>query len=177
MTIAIFAILIILIALFRSFLLSFLILSCIPLGLIGVSLAFFLHQRPLSFFAMIGVVGLSGVVVNSAIILISYIEQLRRDNPSLPLIKVVAQASKLRLKPILITNLTTLGGLFPTAYGIAGYEPMLMPMTLALFWGLLAATLLTLVWVPCGFLIISEGRELSAKFLKYLLRFFKAKIS
>ena len=177
MTIAVFAILIILIALFRSFLISFLILSCIPLGLIGVSLAFFLHQRPLSFFAMVGVVGLSGVVVNSAIILISYIEQLKKDNPSLPLIKVVAQASKLRLRPILITNLTTLGGLFPTAYGIAGYEPTLMPMTLALFWGLLAATLLTLVWIPCGFLIISEGRELSAKFLKYLLRFFKAKTS
>ena len=171
MTIAVFAIFIILVALFRSFTLSFLILSCIPLGFIGVSFAFFLHQRPLSFFAMIGVVGLSGVVVNSAIILISYIERLRKENPGLSLKKVVAMASKLRLKPILITNLTTLGGLFPTAYGIAGYEPMLVPMTLALFWGLLTATLLTLVWIPCGFLIIAEIKEFFISLLKRLLRF------
>lgn len=173
MTIAVFAIFIILIVLFRSFMLSFLVLSCIPLGLIGVSLAFFLHQRPLSFFAMIGVVGLSGVVVNSAIILISYIEQLRKENPSLSLRKVVARASKLRLKPILITNLTTLGGLVPTAYGIAGYEPMLMPMTLALFWGLFTATFLTLIWIPCGFLIISEAKEFFVTLLKTLLRTLK----
>ena len=170
MIIAIFAILIILIILFKSFLLSFLILSCIPLGLIGVSWAFFLHQRPISFFALIGIVGLSGVVVNSAIILISYIEQLKKENPSWPLREVMVTASKLRLKPILITNLTTLGGLFPTAYGIAGYEPLLMPMTLALFWGLFAATLLTLVWIPCSFLIIEEGKEFVRIFFKKIFR-------
>lgn len=172
MTIAVFAILIILIVLFKSFLLSFLILSCIPLGLIGVVWAFFIHQRPLNFFAMIGVVGLSGVVVNSAIILVSYIVRLRKENPSWSLREVAATASKLRLKPILITNLTTLGGLLPTAYGIAGYEPLLMPMTLALFWGLFVATLLTLIWIPCGFLIIEEGKEIvktiGRKFLKLL---------
>lgn len=165
MIIALFAILIILIVLFKSFLKSFLILSCIPLGFIGVIWAFFLHQRPLNFFALIGVVGLSGVVVNSAIILISYIERLRKEEPSLSLRDVAAKASKLRLKPILITNLTTLGGFFPTAYGLAGYEPVLMPMTLALFWGLLLATLLTLVWIPCGFLIISEGRAFVVRLL------------
>ncbi|MCY4513254.1 MAG: efflux RND transporter permease subunit [Bdellovibrionales bacterium] len=157
--IAIFAIFVILIVLFKSFTLSLLILSCIPLGLIGVSWAFFLHQRSLNFFAMIGIVGLAGVVVNSAIILVSYIEQLKKDHPSVPLMDTVIQASKLRFRPILITNLTTLGGLFPTAYGIAGYEPLLMPMTLALFWGLIVATLLTLVWIPCSILIMEDGKK------------------
>lgn len=154
--IAIFAIFIILISVLQRFLFSLLVISCIPLGLIGVAWAFFLHGRSLSFFAMIGMIGLAGVVVNSAIILISYIMQLREDDSKRSLSDIVVQASKLRFKPILITNLTTLGGLFPTAYGIAGYDPRLMPMTLALFWGLLSATLLTLVWIPCGVLAIED---------------------
>ena len=157
--IAFFAILIILIILFKSFILSFLILSCIPLGLIGVIWSFFLHGRSLSFFALIGVVGLAGVVVNSAIILISFILKIRQDHPEKNLKDVVILASKVRLRPILITNLTTLGGLLPTAYGFPSFEPLLMPMTLALFWGLLTATLLTLVWVPCFYLVIEDTKK------------------
>ena len=158
--IAFFCILIILVALFKSFVLSFLILSCIPLGLIGVIWSFFLHGRSLNFFAMIGVVGLAGVVVNSAIILISFILKLQKEQPNTPLKDIVIKASKIRFKPILITNLTTLGGLFPTAYGFPSFEPLLMPMTLALFWGLVTATALTLVWVPCAFLMIEEFKQL-----------------
>lgn len=154
--IAFFGILILLVILFKSFSLSFLILSCIPLGLIGVIWAFFLHGRSLNFFALVGVVGLAGVVVNSAIILISFILKIRREEPEKDLKDVVVQASKIRLRPILITNLTTLGGLFPTAYGFPSFEPLLMPMTLALFWGLLTATLLTLVWAPCFYLLIED---------------------
>ena len=159
---AVFAIFVILIILFKSFLLSFLVLTCIPLGLIGVIWAFFLHGRPLSFFAMIGVVGLAGVVVNSAIILISFILSLKKEEKK-PLAEIALKASKMRFRPIMITNLTTMGGLFPTAYGIAGFEPMLQPMTLALFWGLFSATFLTLIWVPCALLAIEDGKKLWAK--------------
>ena len=157
--IAIFAIFIILIILFKSFLISFLILTCIPLGLIGVIWAFFIHQKPISFFALIGVVGLAGVVVNSAIILVSFILSLKKQDPKKSLPEIVIQASVMRFKPIMITNLTTLGGLFPTAYGLAGFEPLLIPMTLALFWGLLTATFLTLIWIPCAILMIEDGRR------------------
>ena len=108
---------------------------------------------------MIGVVGLSGVVVNSAIILISLILQLKKEERESPLPEIVVKASKIRFRPILITNLTTLGGLLPTAYGIAGYESLLMPMTLALFWGLLTATFLTLIWIPCAILMIEDGEK------------------
>ena len=161
--IAFFCILIILVAVFKSFVLSFLILSCIPLGLIGVIWSFFLHGRSLNFFAMIGVVGLAGVVVNSAIILISFILKLQKEEPKSPLKDIVIKASKIRFKPILITNLTTLGGLLPTAYGFPSFEPLLMPMTLALFWGLLTATALTLVWVPCAFLMIEDIKQVFKK--------------
>ena len=165
-SLAIFAIFIILIILFKSFLISFLILTCIPLGLIGVIWSFFIHQRDLNFFAMIGVVGLAGVVVNSAIILISFILKLKKEEPKTSVSQIVVKASKIRFRPILITNLTTLGGLLPTAYGIAGYEPLLMPMTLALFWGLLTATFLTLIWIPCAMLMIEDGKKLFSSFKK-----------
>ena len=157
--IAFFGIFIILVILFKSFLFSFLILSCIPLGLIGVIWAFFFHGRDLNFFAMIGIVGLAGVVVNSAIILISFILNLKEESNS-SLNEIVIKASKTRFRPILITNLTTLGGLFPTAYGFPNLEPLLMPMTLALFWGLLVATILTLIWIPCLFLALKDFRVL-----------------
>ena len=163
---AVFAIFIILIIMFKSFLLSFLILTCIPLGLIGVIWSFFLHGRSLDFFAMVGVVGLAGVVVNSAIILISFILNLKKENSDKNDIDIVTQASKLRFRPIMITNLTTMGGLLPTAYGVAGFEPLLMPMTLALFWGLLTATLLTLIWVPCAYLMIKDSEKWLNKFIK-----------
>ena len=162
---AFFAIFIILIVIFKSFLLSFLILTCIPLGLIGVIWAFFFHGRSLDFFAMVGVVGLAGVVVNSAIILISFILSLKKENPNGSYTDIVIKASKLRFRPIMITNLTTMGGLLPTAYGIAGFEPLLMPMTLALFWGLLTATFLTLIWVPCAYLMIEDGKKWLNKLL------------
>lgn len=158
--IAVFAIFVILIALFKSFLLSFLILTCIPLGLIGVVWAFFLHQRSLDFFAMVGVIALAGVVVNSAIILVSFILQLKKENSKRSLSEVVIEASRIRFRPIIITNLTTLGGLFPTAYAIMGFEPLLIPMTLALFWGLLTATLLTLIWIPCSVLVIEDAKKI-----------------
>ena len=167
---AVSAIFIILIILFKSFLISFLILTCIPLGLIGVIWSFFFHQRDLNFFAMIGVVGLAGVVVNSAIILISLILKLKKEEPESSLSEIVVRASKVRFRPILITNLTTLGGLLPTAYGIAGYEPLLMPMTLALFWGLFTATFLTLIWIPCAMLMIEDGGKLFSS-LKQKIKF------
>ena len=156
---AFFLILVMLVVLFKSFWLSFLVLTCVPLGMIGVVWAFFAHQRDLNFFALIGVVGLAGVVVNSAIILVSYVLRLREEKPEAPLSDIALSAAKARFRPIMITNLTTLGGLFPTAYGLAGFEPLLAPMTLSLFWGLFSATALTLFWAPCAMLAFEDARR------------------
>ena len=157
MLLAFFGIFVILVFLFRSFMKPIVVLSCIPLGLVGVSLAFWAHGRPLSFLAMIGVVGLAGVVVNSAIVLLSYISDLKDElKDSLPRDSILAKASAHRLRAVLVTSLTTVGGLFPTAYGVGGYDSLLVPMTLALAWGLVSGTLLTLVWVPCFFAIVED---------------------
>lgn len=155
LVLAFLGIFVILIFLFRSYSVPFLILSSIPLGLVGVFSAFFLHQKPLSFFALIGILGLAGVVVNAAIVLVSYIEELKITT-SLNLKQVLAKASADRLRAVLITSLTTVGGLMPTAYGIGGSDPILVPMTLAMAWGLVSGTLLTLIWIPCGYMILED---------------------
>ncbi|MCH2533412.1 MAG: efflux RND transporter permease subunit, partial [Bdellovibrionales bacterium] len=155
LVLAFLGIFVILIFLFRSYSVPFLILSSIPLGLVGVFSAFFLHQKPLSFFALIGILGLAGVVVNAAIVLVSYIEELKMTT-SLNLKQVLAKASADRLRAVLITSLTTVGGLMPTAYGIGGSDPILVPMTLAMAWGLVSGTLLTLIWIPCGYMILED---------------------
>jgi multidrug efflux pump subunit AcrB len=152
---------------FNSFLKPFLVISSIPLGLIGINLAFFIHQRPLSFLALIGTIGLAGVIVNSAIILVSAIDEYFEANPESKhslksYIEAITLVTKDRLRPVLITSLTTVAGLVPTAYGIGGYDSTLVPLTLAMGWGLFAGTLLSLVWIPIGYRIIDSQKKLSS---------------
>ncbi len=156
MVLTVFGIFIILLLLFRKFLISFLTLSSIILGFIGVSIAFALHQRPLSFMALIGIVGLAGVTINAAIILVSFIEEMRKENPDKPLHEILTLSARFRFKPITITTFTTVLGLFPAAYSIGGYDPMLIPMTLSFTWGLMTGSFLTLIWIPCGYAIIED---------------------
>ena len=142
---------------FRSFTKPLLILSSIPLGLIGVCYAFALDQRPLSFLAFIGIVGLSGVVINSAIILVDYVEQLRGElGATKSLREILVIASGQRLRAVLATGLTTVVGLVPTAFGLGGYDAILVPMTLALSWGMIVGTVLSLIWIPTGYLVLES---------------------
>ena len=154
-----------LVFLFKSYLRPMIIMSTIPLGLIGFSIAFFLHQRPISFLAMIGVIGLAGIIVNSGIILISFIDELREEG-KLTLPEILSKASGLRLRAVLVTSLTTVSGLLPTAYGIGGSDAMLVPMTMAMAWGLTSGTVLTLIWVPCFYAIIEDWNNLLTRIMK-----------
>ena len=144
-----------LVFLFRSYLRPLIIMSTIPLGLVGFSIAFFLQGRPVSFLAMIGIIGLAGIIVNSGIVLISFIDQLRAEG-QMSLDEILVKASGLRLRAVIVTSLTTVSGLLPTAYGIGGSDAMLVPMTLAMAWGLTSGTLLTLIWVPCAYALLED---------------------
>ncbi|NRA69044.1 MAG: efflux RND transporter permease subunit [Pseudobacteriovorax sp.] len=155
----------ILVFLFKSYLRPLIIMSTIPLGITGVSVAFFLHQKPLSFLALVGIIGLAGIIVNSGIVLISFIDELRKDS-DMELHDILVKASGLRLKAVMVTSLTTISGLLPTAYGWGGSDLILMPMTLAMAWGLVTGTLLTLIWVPCAYAIIEDVIIASSKILK-----------
>lgn len=148
-----------LVFLFSSYLRPFIIMTTIPLGLVGFSIAFFLHGKSISFLAMIGVIGLAGIIVNSGIILISFIDQLRAEG-KLELEEILAKASGMRLRAVFVTSLTTISGLLPTAYGIGGSDSMLVPMTMAMAWGLTSGTILTLIWVPCAYAILEDWTKL-----------------
>ena len=130
-------------------------MTTIPLGLLGFSVAFYLHGRPISFLALIGIIGLGGIIVNSGIVLISFIEEMRAEG-KLGLDEILIKASGMRLRAVFVTSLTTISGLLPTAYGIGGNDALLIPMTLAMAWGLTSGTILTLVWVPAAYAILED---------------------
>ena len=88
------------------------------------------------------------------------IYSLRSKNP-----EILVKASSLRFKAVLVTSLTTISGLFPTAYGVGGSDSMLIPMTMAMAWGLTTGTIFTLVWIPCAYGIIEDGCKLFGKVL------------
>ncbi|MBU1007216.1 MAG: efflux RND transporter permease subunit [Candidatus Omnitrophica bacterium] len=139
---------------FRSIVQPFIIMLAIPFGLIGVIIAFFLHGIPLSFMAILGIVGLNGIVVNDSIVLVDFINKLRGKGMNRH--DSIIKAGQMRLRPVVLTTITTVGGLFTVAYGIGGKDPFLVPMALSICWGLAFATALTLVIIPCIYSIVDD---------------------
>ncbi len=142
---------VILILLFNSLTKPLIIMLAIPFGAVGIVLAFWLHGKILfGFFAAIGAIGLAGVVVNDAIIMVAKLEK-NYNNTQGPdsSDRQIAAIAKTRLRAVILTTLTTVAGLLPTAYGFTGYDAMLAEMMLALTWGLLFGTAITLILVPC----------------------------
>ncbi|NLE64614.1 MAG: efflux RND transporter permease subunit [Elusimicrobia bacterium] len=157
---AIFALLmifIILAASFGSLVQPFIIMVAIPFGFMGVILAFFLHGLPLSFFAFIGMIGLAGVVVNQSIVLLDFINELRRQGVSRR--ESIITAGRLRLRPIFMTSMTTIAGLVSIAYNFGGGDPFIRPMALAMLWGLAVSTMLSLLVTPCIYAILDDLAE------------------
>ncbi len=138
----------ILASLFRSFIQPIIVMSTIPLAFMGVSIAFVTHGEYFSFLSFIGMVGLAGVVVNDSIVLVDFANQLKLQNPHISSYELLMQTGLIRLRPVLLTTLTTVLGIFPTAYGIGGSDPFVKPLALAIAWGLIFATSLTLVLIP-----------------------------
>ncbi|MFH1854590.1 MAG: efflux RND transporter permease subunit [Candidatus Omnitrophota bacterium] len=139
---------------FKSIIQPFIIMLAIPFGLIGVVIAFFLHGLPFSFMAILGIVGLNGIVVNDSIVLVDFINKLRSEGMERR--ASIIKAGQMRLRPVLLTTITTAGGLMTVAYGIGGKDPFLVPMALAICWGILFATLLTLIVIPCIYSIVDD---------------------
>lgn len=153
-----------LILLFNSPTQPLIVVSTIPFGIMGVIAAFALHQEPMGFIAMLGVIGLVGVVVNDSLVLVNHINKLRKERPDEPMRQLVAQGTADRLRAVVLTSLTTVAGLLPLAYGIGGTDPYIAPMALALAYGLVFATPITMILVPSLYLISSDiGRLFSRR--------------
>ncbi len=151
---AIFLIFFIIAATFNSIRLPFLVMAAIPFGIIGIIFAFHLHHEPYSFLMLIGAIGMTGVVVNDSIVLVDFIKR-KRENGADPEDSIII-AGKERLRPVILTSITTLGGLAPTAYQIGTGDPFLVPIALAIGWGLAFSTLLTLIVLPCMYRVIDD---------------------
>ena len=141
--------------LFNSYSQPFMVLIAIPFGIIGVIWAFFLHNAPLSFFSILGFLALVGVVVNDSLVLVNHLNDKFKEsiNKFDNLIALVANGAKERLRAVVLTTLTTLGGILPLAYGWGGSDFLLQPMAMSLGYGLVFASVMTLVLLPCFYLI------------------------
>jgi len=152
---------IILVALFRSLIHPIVIMGVIPLTMVGVIWAFYVHGLPLSFLGLMGVVGLTGVVVNDSIVLVTFINNNRKKH--MKIMDACVDAGVKRLRPVFLTTITTVFGLLPTAYGWGGYDPFLVPMAVSMSWGLLFGSFITLVGTPVLYMIFSDIRYLFVK--------------
>jgi multidrug efflux pump subunit AcrB len=153
-TITIILIYVILGGLFASFVQPLIVMFAVPFSFIGAILGLYIINEPLGMFAIIGIIALSGIVVNDSLILIDFINNRRREGAGLR--HSIIHAGAARLRPILLTSITTIAGLLPMATGLFGGDPFLRPMALSIVWGLVFATALTLVVIPCVYAIADD---------------------
>ncbi len=158
--IALFGIFLVLVTSFSSLAQPLIIMSAIPMGLIGVIITFFVLGLPLSFMAFMGIVGLVGVVVNDSIVLVSFINE--KISEGLEYKEAIWEGSVSRFRAVLLTTLTTSAGLLPIAH-TSGGDPFLKPMATSFAYGLIFATTLTLLFVPCVYMAYTKVYELFFK--------------
>jgi len=140
----------------------FIVMLAIPFGAIGIILSFYLHglfwkPMPLSFFSSLGMIALTGVVVNSSLVLLVFVQRARQDGMAIR--DAIVLAGRRRLRAVLLTATTTVVGLLPTAYGWGGMDTFVAPMALALSWGLMVATIFTLITIPAVLAIGHDVRD------------------
>jgi multidrug efflux pump subunit AcrB len=140
-----------LVFLFESLITPLIIAAIIPFGMVGVVFMFWTHgMTQFGFFAVVGALGMIGVVLNDSIVLVDKMESnLGEFTADLnQILAKVAEMTATRLRAVMLTTITTVAGLVPTAYGLAGYDAMLAEMMLSMCWGLLFGMFITLVLTP-----------------------------
>lgn len=153
------AMLIILVMKFNSFIQPLIVLISVPLSIIGVALGLAICGFNFSVAAMIGVVALSGIVVNDAIVLVDFINRTCRAG--VPIEDAVVYAGQVRLRPIMLTTATTIAGLLPLALNVSGGGEFWQPLTVSIIFGLGVTTLLQLFIVPLAYYSFNRRRRTS----------------
>lgn len=142
---------------FKSYIQPLIVMTAIPFGIVGAVLGHMLMGFSLSIISMMGLVALSGVVVNDSLVLIDYANKLRAEGSSA--MDSIINAGIRRFRPILLTTLTTFGGLAPMIFETSRQARFMIPMAISLGYGILFATLITLLLVPSLYLIIEDIRS------------------
>lgn len=148
----------IMVAQFQSFLSPFIIMFTIPLAFTGGFFALFVTDNEVGVVSMIGFVMLAGVIVNNGIVLVDYINQLRREGMDKK--EAIVTAGRTRLRPILMTALTTILAMSTMAMGLGSGSEMMQPMAIVTEGGMLYGTLLTLIVVPCIYDLFTRNKSM-----------------
>lgn len=158
MILAVVFIYLIMVAQFQSFLSPFIIMFTIPLAFTGGFFALFVTDNEVGVVSMIGFVMLAGVIVNNGIVLVDYINQLRREGMDKK--EAIVTAGRTRLRPILMTALTTILAMSTMAMGLGSGSEMMQPMAIVTEGGMLYGTLLTLIVVPCIYDLFTRNKSM-----------------
>ncbi|MCL1832869.1 MAG: efflux RND transporter permease subunit [Leptospirales bacterium] len=152
--IALMVILFMLILYYNSIMIPIIVMIAIPFVLVGIVFALYTHGQPLSFMSMLGMFSLAGVIVSNTLVLVSFINGFREEGKNL--MDSLIEGGVVRLRPILLTAGTTILSLLPTVYGFGGKDYMVAPLALAFAYGLLFATFITLILVPCFYHVAED---------------------
>lgn len=148
---------------FKSYVQPLIVMSAVPFGVVGAVWGHVFMDLSMSILSMCGIVALTGVVVNDSLVLVSFINQHRNDG--LALHKAILEAGVVRFRPILLTSLTTAAGVTPLMLERSVQAQFLIPMAVALAFGVLFATFITLALVPSIYLILEDFRRIGNWFL------------
>ena len=159
--IAIFCIYALLAVPFKSFSQPFIVMAAIPFGVVGAILGHLLMGFNVSIISLFGIVGLSGVVVNDSLVLIHRVNDLRKDGFNAH--DAVIEGGKLRFRAVILTSVTTFGGLTPMMLEKSIQARFLIPMAISLGFGVLFATLITLLLIPCGYMVLEDIHNVKDK--------------
>ena len=141
---------------FRSYIQPAIVMIAIPFGMVGAVLGHLIMGYNLSLTSMMGIVALSGVVINDSLVLVDYANKRQREG--LAPVVAIRKAVLRRFRPVLLTTLTTFGGLAPMIFETSRQARFMIPMAISLGFGIVFATIITLVLVPCLYLIIEDTR-------------------
>jgi len=143
---------------FKSYVQPAIVMTAIPFGLVGAVVGHVLTGQDLSILSMLGIVALTGVVVNDSLVLVDFVNRRRAEGGEL--LAAVRRAGVERFRPILLTSLTTFAGLTPLMFERSVQAQFLVPMAVALAYGVIFATAITLVFVPAAYMILEDLKRL-----------------
>ncbi|MGJ8695214.1 MAG: efflux RND transporter permease subunit [Verrucomicrobiaceae bacterium] len=138
----------------KSYVQPLIVMSIIPFGLVGAIAGHIFMGMNLSIMSLCGIVALAGVVVNDSLVLVDYVNRHRKDAPSI--LQAAMNAGARRFRPILLTSLTTFAGLMPMLLETDMQAKFLIPMAVSLGFGILFATAITLILLPCLYLVLED---------------------
>jgi len=158
MAVAVIAIGMIMVVLFDKIGDALLGLAIIPFGVGFSLLTLWLHGKPLSFFAAVGIIGMIGIAVNNALVLLHHYQSIDFDADPNKRRQQILSGAFSRVRPMFVTTATTVAGLLPLAYGLGGYDNLISPISLVIGWGIFLTAPCVLILIPAGYSLLLDFR-------------------